>query len=64
MVQFLWRNDSTLYEPVHTQAGFLLLTLFSRMDDRVTHGKLEKLAYVRVESHDIDILDSLVSHTL
>jgi len=60
MVQFLWRNDSTLYEPVHTQAGFLLLTLFSRMDDRVTHGKLEILAYVWVETHDFHIFDCLI----
>ena len=30
------------------------------MDDRVTHGKLEKHANVRVETHDIHILDNLI----
>ena len=60
MVQFLWRNDSTLYQPVHTQAGFRVLALVSHMDDGVSDGKLEILAYVWVEAHDIHILDSLV----
>ena len=50
--KLLWRN-------VHTQAGFLILVHISHTDDRVSHGKLETLAYVRVQAHDVLILDSL-----
>ena len=60
MVQFLWRNDSTLYQPIHTQAGFHVLALVSHMDGGVSDGKLEILAYVSVETHDIHISDSLI----
>ena len=59
MVQFLWRNDSTLYQPFHTQAGFRVLAIVSHMDGGVSDGNLEILAYVWVETHDIHILDSL-----
>jgi len=59
MVKLLWRNDSTLYQTVHTQAGFHVLALISHMDDWVAHGKLDILAYVRVKAHDIHILNSL-----
>jgi len=48
MVQFLRRNDSTLYQSVQTQAGFLVLALVSHMDDRVTYVKLEILSYIGV----------------
>jgi len=60
MVQFLCRNDSTLYQPIHTQAGFLILAHFSHLDGGVTDGKLEILPYVWVETHDIHILASLI----
>ena len=59
MVQLLWRNDSTIYQNVHTQARFLVLARISHMDDRVTHGKFEILAYVRVQAHDMHIFDCL-----
>jgi hypothetical protein len=29
------------------------------MDDRMAHGELKVLAYVRIEAHDIYILNSL-----
>jgi len=63
MVQ-LWRNDSTLYQTIHTQARFFVIALISDMDDGVTDEKLVILTYVRVEAHDIQILDSLISRTL
>ena len=59
-VQFLWQNDITLFQPIHTQAVFLILAHFSHMDGGVPDGKIELLAYVWVESHDIHILDSLI----
>jgi len=61
MVQFVWRDDSTLYQPLHTQACFHVLARIPHMDAWVADGKLEILAYVRVETHDIHILDSLIS---
>ena len=51
MVQFLWRNDSTHYQPLHTQASFHVLARIPHMDASVADGKLEILAYVRVETH-------------
>ena len=60
MVELLWRNDSALYQTVHTQTGFLVLAHISLMDDGVTDGKFEILAYVRVQANDIHILDSLI----
>ena len=56
MVQFLWRNDSTHYQPDHTQACFHVLARIPHMDAWVADWKLEILAYVRVETHDIHIL--------
>ena len=40
------------------QAGFRILAHISNMDGAMTEGKLEILAYVWVETHDIHILDS------
>ena len=36
------------------------LKIIDYLSDRVTHGELEILAYVRVEFHDIDILNGLI----
>jgi len=44
MVQFVRRNDSTLYQPIHTQAGVLILAHVSHIDGGVADGKLEILA--------------------
>jgi len=60
MVQFLWRKDSTLYQAIHTQAGFRVLALVFHVFGGVSDGKLEILAYVWVDTHDIHILGSLV----
>jgi len=61
MVQFLQRNDCTLYQPIHTQAGFLILAHISHIDGGVTDGKLEIRAYVWLENHDIHILARMTS---
>jgi len=60
MVQFLRRDDSTLYQPIHTQAGLLILAHISLMDGGVTDGKLEVLTYGWIETRDIHILDRLI----
>ena len=60
MIQVLRRNDSTHYQPIHTQARFHVLARIPHIDSCVANGKLEILAYVRVETHDIYILDGLI----
>jgi len=60
MVQFLWRNDSTHYQPIHTQASFHVLARITHIDAWVADGKLEILAYVMLGTHDIHILDGLI----
>jgi hypothetical protein len=34
------------------------------MDERIAHGELEVLAYVRIEAHDVYILNSLTFPSL
>ena len=60
MVQFLWRNNSTHYQPINTQACFHVLARISHMVSSMADGKLEILAYVRLETHGIHILDGLI----
>jgi len=60
MIQPLRRNDRTCYQIVHTQARFYFFSRIPHMNDRVTHWELKVLAYVRVQAHDIYILNSLV----
>jgi len=60
VIQLLWRNDRTFNEAIHTQAPFYILKRIPYVNDRMTHGELEVLAYVRVEAHDIDILYSFI----
>jgi len=55
MVQFLYWNISTLCQPIHTQEGFRFFALVSHMGGGVSDGKLELLAHVWVETHDIHI---------
>jgi len=59
MVQLLWRNDCTLYQTFHTQTGFHVLAHISHIDFSVTHLKLEILASVRVQTHDLHIFNCL-----
>jgi len=48
------------YQPLHSQGCYHVLARVPHMDARVPYRKLEILTYVRVETHDIHILDSLV----
>ena len=59
MIQPLWRNDRTFYKAFLAQAGFIFFASVSHMDDRIAHGELEVLAYVRIGSHAFYILNSL-----
>jgi len=60
LLQFLWRNDSTHYQLIHTQASFHVLARISHMDGGMSDGKLEIPEYVWLETHDIYILHSLI----
>jgi len=60
MKQSLWRNDRTFYQTVHTQAHFHILARVPYVIDWMTYGKLEILANVRIQTHNVDIFDSLI----
>jgi len=64
MVQTLWRHDRTFYQTVHRQARFLILARIATVNDWMIYGQLEILANVRVQAHDVDILDSPIFRTL
>ena len=59
MIHPLWRNDSTFYQTVHTQARFLTLARLPHLNDWVNSGELEIFAKLRIQTHNVDILDSL-----
>jgi len=52
-------NDRTYDQAIHTQARFYILTRIAYVNDRMTDVEVEILAYVRVETHDVDILNGL-----
>jgi len=58
-VQFLLQNDKTLNQPIHTQAGLLIHAQISHMYGGMIDWKLEILAYIWEETHNIHILYSL-----
>ena len=60
MIQLLWRNDRTFNQAVHMETSFYISTPIPYVNDRMSNGELEMCAYVRVEAHDIDILNSLI----
>ena len=64
MIELLWWNDRTFDQAFHTQARLYIFTLIAYMNDRMTHGELEILAYVRVEVHDLSILNGFISSCL
>jgi len=59
VIQFLWRNYRSFDEAIHTQTRLYIFTLIAYFNDRMADGKLEILAYVRVEAHDVNILNGL-----
>ena len=60
VIQFFWRNYRSFDEAIHTQACLYIFTLIAYLTDRMADGKLEIFAYVRVEAHDVDILNGLI----
>jgi len=59
IIQSLWRNDSTFYEALLAQTGFLVFASVSHMDERMAHRELVVFTYIRVKAHDVYILNSL-----
>jgi hypothetical protein len=55
MIQPLWRIARTLDKALLAQTGFPVFASVSHMDDRMAHGELEVLAYVRIEALDVYI---------
>ena len=60
MIHSLWWNNRTFDQAIHTQEGFYIFTRIAYVNDRMTDGELEVIAYVRVEAHVIDILNGLI----
>jgi len=60
MVQLFGRHDRTFNQTFHLQASILILTRVPYMNDRMADWELEIFADVRVQTHDIDILDCLI----
>jgi len=48
VIQRLWWNDRTFDQAIHTYARFYILTRISYVNDSMTHGEFEILAYVRI----------------
>jgi len=49
-----------LIRPSIRRHAFYILTRIAYVNIRMIHRKLEILAYVRVEAHDVDILNGLI----
>ena len=59
MIQPLWRNDKKFHKAFLAKIGFPVFASLSHMDDRMVHGELVVFAYLRIEAHDVYILNSL-----
>ena len=59
-IKLLCWNDRTFDQAIHTQAQFCIFTSIPYINDGMTNGELEVLAYVWVEAYDIDILNGLI----
>jgi len=64
MMQPLWRNDRIFYKDLLAQTGILVFAIVFHMDDRMAHGDLEVLAYIRIKAFDVYILNSLAFQSL
>ena len=58
MIKSYGWNDLTFDQAIHMEACFLFLKHNTYVNDRMTYGELEVLVYVRVEAHDVNILNS------
>jgi len=63
MIQIDWRYNRTLYQTFHLQACFLILTRVPYVNDRMPDWKFEIYGDVRVQTHDINILDGLILYS-
>jgi len=60
VIQLPWRKDRTFNQAIHTQARLYIFTLIAYVNDWMADGVLEILAYVRVEAHDVDLLNGFI----
>jgi len=60
MLQPPWVNDRTFHQNVLTQARFLIPARIPHMNDWMTYRELEIFANVRIQTNNVDILDSLI----
>jgi len=60
VIQLLWRYDLTFDQANHTHARLYIITLIAYVNDRITDRELEILVYIRVEAHDVDILNCII----
>jgi len=60
MVQLLRRHDRTFNQTFHLQASILILKSVAYVNDRMADSELEIFADVRVQTHDINILNCLI----
>ena len=59
MIQLLWRHDRT-FNHTYLRASFLTLTRVPYVNDRMAGWEFEIFADVRVQTHDINILNLLI----
>jgi len=60
MIQIYRRHDRTFNQTFHLQACFLILTRVPYVNDRMPDWELVVFADVRIQTHNIGILDGLV----
>jgi len=60
MIQPPRRHCRTFNQTFHLQAGFLILTRVTHVNDWMTHCELEIFANVRVQAFDVNKLNCLI----
>ena len=60
MIQPLWRHDRTFNQAAHLQASFLILIRIPHVNDWMPDWELEIFTEVRVQAHEVNILDFLI----
>jgi hypothetical protein len=58
-LQSLWRNYRTIHEVLLAKTGFPVFASVSNTNDRMAHAEVEVLAYIRVNAHEVCILNIL-----
>ena len=57
MIQVLWRKERTLYRTFHLKTGLHVFTRVANVDDWMSYWKLIILADVRIQAHNVKILN-------